>query len=202
MKPSTMLNPVPVVMVSSGTMEQANIITIAWAGTICSEPPMVSSSVRPERHSYGLIQKSGEFVINLVTEDDVDDAFDRFIYDYSYVDDTITESAAFICVEAEVPYVQNRQIKNMRIYVTVACHKRFMEIDTDIIGGTAGNRRDNLIRYIDKELNDSDIFGIGRLSLKSVKTLSSTNQDFSVRELCYDVPDFNLRRDLDENRIR
>ena len=69
MKPSTMLNPVPVVMVSSGTMEQANIITIAWAGTICSEPPMVSISVRPERHSYGLIQDSGEFVINLVTED-------------------------------------------------------------------------------------------------------------------------------------
>ena len=69
MKPSTMLNPVPVVMVSSGTMEQANIITIAWAGTICSEPPMVSISVRPERHSYGMIQESGEFVINLVTED-------------------------------------------------------------------------------------------------------------------------------------
>ena len=69
MKPSTMLNPVPVVMVSSGTMEQANIITIAWAGTICSEPPMVSISVRPERHSYGLIQESGEFVINLVTEE-------------------------------------------------------------------------------------------------------------------------------------
>ena len=69
MKPSTMLNPVPVVMVSSGTMEQANIITIAWTGTICSEPPMVSISVRPERHSYGLIQESGEFVINLVTEE-------------------------------------------------------------------------------------------------------------------------------------
>ena len=68
MKPSTMLNPVPVVMVSSGTMEQANIITIAWAGTICSEPPMVSISVRPERHSYGIIKDSGEFVINLVTE--------------------------------------------------------------------------------------------------------------------------------------
>ena len=77
-----------------------------------------------------------------------------------------------------------------------------MEIDTDIIGGTAGNRRDNLVRYIDKEINDSDIFGIGRLSLKSVKTLSSTNQDFSVRELCYEVPDFNLRRDLDESRLR
>lgn len=69
MKPSTMLNPVPVVMVSSGSMEQANIITIAWAGTICSEPPMVSISIRPERHSYGIIKESGEFVINLVTED-------------------------------------------------------------------------------------------------------------------------------------
>lgn len=69
MKPSTMLNPVPVVMVSSGTMEQANIITIAWAGTVCSEPPMVSISVRPERHSYGIIKQTGEFVINLVTED-------------------------------------------------------------------------------------------------------------------------------------
>lgn len=69
MKPSTMLNPVPVVMVSSGNMEQANIITIAWAGTVCSEPPMVSISVRPERHSYNMIKESGEFVINLVNED-------------------------------------------------------------------------------------------------------------------------------------
>lgn len=66
MKPSTMLNPVPVVMVSCGNMEQSNIITIAWAGTVCSEPPMVSISVRPERHSYNIIKETGEFVINLV----------------------------------------------------------------------------------------------------------------------------------------
>lgn len=65
-KPSTILNPVPVVMVTSADAEgKANIITIAWAGTINSEPPMVSISVRKERYSYELIKNKGEFVINI-----------------------------------------------------------------------------------------------------------------------------------------
>ena len=62
-----MLNPTPVVMVSCGsTLDEYNIITIAWAGTVCSDPPMCSISVRPERHSYNIIKKEGAFVINLV----------------------------------------------------------------------------------------------------------------------------------------
>lgn len=65
-KPSTMLNPVPVVMVSCGTMEQSNIITVAWAGTICSEPPMLSISIRKSRLSHSMIGDAGEFVVNLV----------------------------------------------------------------------------------------------------------------------------------------
>jgi len=66
-KPSNMLNPVPVVMVSCGREgETPNIVTIAWAGTVCSDPVMVSISVRPTRHSYGIIKDTGEFVINLV----------------------------------------------------------------------------------------------------------------------------------------
>ena len=64
---STDLAPVSVVMVSSGDMENSDIITIAWTGTINSEPPMVSVSVRRSRYSYELIEKTGEFVINLVT---------------------------------------------------------------------------------------------------------------------------------------
>lgn len=128
-----------------------------------------------------------------LTEDDVDDVFDNYIYDYNYVDDTVTESRAFVWIEAEIPTVSNRQVKNMRLYVTVACHKRYMDITTGIFDGIAGNRRDNIIRYIDKELNGSEIFGIGRLSLRSVKTISSSNQEFSIRELCYEVPDFNLK---------
>lgn len=69
-KPGNMLYPVPAVMVSCGLPgERPNIITIAWAGTTCSSPAMVSISVRPERYSYDIIKKSGEFVINLVTKD-------------------------------------------------------------------------------------------------------------------------------------
>ncbi len=65
---STLLNPEPAVLVSCGSMEKPNLFTVAWCGTICTQPSMVSISVRPERHSYGLIKESGEFVINLTTE--------------------------------------------------------------------------------------------------------------------------------------
>lgn len=68
-KPGNMLFPLPVVMVSSQREgEKPNIITVAWAGTICSEPAMLSVSIRKERHSYGIIKETGEFVVNLVTK--------------------------------------------------------------------------------------------------------------------------------------
>ena len=68
-KPGNMLYPLPVVMVSVADKEgKQNIITIAWTGTICSDPPMVSISVRPERYSYHMIKETGEFVINLTTK--------------------------------------------------------------------------------------------------------------------------------------
>ncbi len=68
-KPGNMLYPIPAVMVSCGTMTKPNIITIAWAGTVCSSPAMVSISIRKERYSYDIINESREFVINLVTRD-------------------------------------------------------------------------------------------------------------------------------------
>lgn len=68
-KPSTILNPVPVVMITSVDSEgKPNIITVAWAGTVNTHPPMISVSIRKERFSYGLIKESGEFVVNLTTE--------------------------------------------------------------------------------------------------------------------------------------
>ena len=68
-KPGNMLNPVPAVMVSCADKEgKPNIITIAWVGTVCTNPPMVSISVRPTRYSYDMIRETGEFVINLTTE--------------------------------------------------------------------------------------------------------------------------------------
>ena len=68
-KPGTIEYPLPAVMVSVGDMENSNIITIAWTGVICSDPAMVYISVRPTRHSYEIIKKTKEFVINLTTED-------------------------------------------------------------------------------------------------------------------------------------
>lgn len=69
-KPGNMLYPLPAVMVSVTDGEgKDNIITVAWAGTVCTNPPMVSISVRPSRYSYEMIKKTGEFVINLTTEE-------------------------------------------------------------------------------------------------------------------------------------
>ena len=68
-KAGTMIYPLPAVMVSCGDFENANIITVAWTGTICTDPAMTYISIRPERYSYDLIKETGEFVINLTTKD-------------------------------------------------------------------------------------------------------------------------------------
>jgi len=68
-KPGNMVYPLPAVMVSCADKEgNNNIITVAWTGTVCTNPAMAYISVRPERHSYKMIRESGEFVINLTTE--------------------------------------------------------------------------------------------------------------------------------------
>ena len=71
-KPGNMLYPLPAVMVSTADKNgSANIMTVAWTGTVCTNPAMVYISVRPERYSYHMIQESGEFVINLTTGEQV-----------------------------------------------------------------------------------------------------------------------------------
>lgn len=66
-KPGTMIYPLPAVLVSCGDGNEQNIFTVAWTGTTCTNPPMCYISVRPERHSYDIIKRTGEFVINLTT---------------------------------------------------------------------------------------------------------------------------------------
>ena len=69
-KPGTMIYPVPAVMISCGkTEDEFNIFTASWVGTICTNPPMCYVSIRPERHSYSIIRKNLEFVINLTSEE-------------------------------------------------------------------------------------------------------------------------------------
>ena len=68
-KPGNMIYPLPAVMVSTADKKgNSNILTVAWTGTVCTNPPMAYISVRPERYSYHMIKESGEFVINLTTK--------------------------------------------------------------------------------------------------------------------------------------
>lgn len=66
-KPSTLLAPIPPALISCGSMEHPNIITIAWTGIVNTIPPITYISIRPERYSYDIIKQSGEFIINLTT---------------------------------------------------------------------------------------------------------------------------------------
>ncbi len=72
-KPGNMLSPVPVVLVSCGGIKgwKANLITIAWAGNVCSDPPMLSIAVRPDRYSHAIIKTTGEFIVNVPSTDQV-----------------------------------------------------------------------------------------------------------------------------------
>lgn len=68
-KSGTLIYPLPAVLVSCGTGDDLNVMTVAWVGTLCTNPPMCYISVRPERYSYDIIKKNGCFVINLTNED-------------------------------------------------------------------------------------------------------------------------------------
>lgn len=121
--------------------------------------------------------------------DEADEVFDKYLFDYVYVDNTTTEARAFVCVEAEVPRIPTATVQDLRLYVMIICHKNFMKIDPSRFAGVIGNRRDNLVRDVDKVLNGSDVFGIGLLTLDSVKTVSSPT-GFTARELTYRIADF------------
>ena len=99
-KGGALLAPMPPVMVSCGTHEESNIITIAWTGILNTHPPMTYISVRPSRHSYGIIKESGEFAINLTPADLVKKADYCGIYTGKKVDKF--EKCGFTKQEASV----------------------------------------------------------------------------------------------------
>lgn len=128
-----------------------------------------------------------------MNSEEADAVFDKFLFDYGYVDTTTSENAAYICVEAEAQKSVTSTMQDMRLYVTIMCHKQFMKMDAAKFKGLMGNRRDNLVRYTDKLLNGADIFGIGGLTLVSARTVPAPT-GFSAREMTYIVPDFRKRK--------
>lgn len=125
--------------------------------------------------------------------DEADEVFDKYLFDYDYVDEIQQDANAYICVEAESDNIQTNTIRDMRLYVTIFCHKQFMKLDHEKFQGISGNRRDNLVRFADHVLNGKNIFGIGQLTLMSVRTVSAP-KEYTARELIYIVPDFRASR--------
>ena len=152
-----------------------------------------------------VLQKIGtdKTVVSLLTDnpdidmqsEEADEVFNKYLFNYGYVDDTTSETAAYICVESDLSRFISPAMQEMKIYVTIICHKQFMNIDTSKFQGMVGNRRDNLARYSDNLLNGSEVFGIGKLTLSSARTISAPT-GFAARELIYEVPDFRSHNAL------
>lgn len=151
-------------------------------------PAKIIKKISEDRYCVGLLVNKK---MDELTEDDYDKALESNIFDYQYVDETTQEAAAYVWVDAEVERVENMRIKDMRIYVTVACHKAFMKLDGNKFKGMTGNRKDNIVRFLDRLLNNNSQFGIGTLKLESVKAVSPINE-FTIREITYKVSDFNI----------
>lgn len=124
--------------------------------------------------------------------DEADEVFDKYLYDYGYVDVTTDEAAAYICIEANLTNAASTSFNDIKVYVTVICHKEFMNIDSTKFKGIIGNRRDNLTRYVDKVLNNSEVFGIGKLTLLTARVVSAPT-GFTARELTYTVSEFKRK---------
>lgn len=155
---------------------------------IVEYPAKVMFRLAEDKYCTGLLTNKA---FNEVGEDDVDTAADEFIKDYQYVDDTVQQVAAYIWVEMEVNRVDNKTMKGIRLYVSVACHKNYMTLNRQMFKGIRGNRRDNLVRFVDKVLNNSEFLGLGALKLHSVRTVTPINS-FTIREITYEIPDFNI----------
>ena len=137
-KGSTLLGALPAVMVSCGDMEHPNIITVAWTGIICSQPPMTYISVRPERHSHHLIKEAGAFVINLTPTSMVRECDYCGIYTGAKVDkfkecgfDAVLSPTVNAPMIAQAPVSLSCRVKEV---VSLGSHDMFI---ADIVGISA-----------------------------------------------------------------
>lgn len=156
--------------------------------TLTEFPAIALKSIGSDKEVVALLLDNP--TVNMDSEE-ADSVYQKFLFDYDYVDQTCTEAAAYICVEAELAKVSSSTIDGMNLYVTIRCHKKFMKLNKKKFKSVFGNRKDNLARRVDAVLNGSDLFGIGSLQLTSARTVASP-AGFSSRELSYRVPTFKV----------
>lgn len=165
-KPGTLIYPLPAAMISCGSNpDEYNIITVSWLGTICSNPPMCYISVRPERHSYEIIKRNMEFVINLTTEE-LAQATDwcgvRSGKDYNKFQEMGLTPAKATVVSA--PIIQESPLSIeccVKEIISLGSHDMFI---SDVVNVQADNN------YFDPET--------GRFDMKSAKLLAYSHGNY------------------------
>ena len=129
-----------------------------------------------------------------VDSDEADTILERNIFDYDYVQETIKRSDAYIMVETEMASNASGSINRWVVYVQIVCYKDFVKLDKKTkFKGVKGNRRDNLAREIDKLLNGSTEFGIGKLTLRRAAS-ADVPEEFTSKLLTYEINDFRNER--------
>lgn len=135
---------------------------------------------------------------NGATIEDMEDANGdwRYFFDFEYIPGTTQEVLNAVCVDTDIVAVKSSAQKDLELYVSVLCSRAILRLDHQLFPGMQGNRMDNLVRYIDLALRGDRDFGIGPLTLKTVRTTSSGNSAFAKKTITYLIPNFNVRRDV------
>lgn len=129
---------------------------------------------------------------------DIDDLEDndgnwKYFFDWDHIPETTQEVKAAFCIDTDIVSIPNTTTKRLELYVSVYCSQAYMKLNRQIFKGVKGNRINNLIRQADKTLRGSRDFGIGKLELKNVLTVTSGNTAFAKKVLTYSIPNFNLK---------
>ena len=119
----------------------------------------------------------------------------RDIYDYDYIDETQLEAGSYILVDCDIVGRPTSTVKDLEVYIQVVVSKTIQKLDHKKFKGVMGNRCDNLARQIDLLLNGSRDYGIGRLTLVSVKS-ANVPASFTSKLLTYWIPDFARDRSI------
>lgn len=138
----------------------------------------------------------GLLIDNVDVDIDSDEAYRAMaynVYDYNYIDGTVKRSDAFIMVDADMVAVTSSTMNAWELYVQVVCEKNYVPLSGKKFKGWKGNRLDNLVFQIDKLLNGTRAFGIGRLTLQSCTT-AVVPDSFSSKLLTYRVEEFRRER--------
>lgn len=179
---SVMLNPVPVVVVTSKDKKGiSNAFTVAWIGTVCSKPPMLSISIRPERASYDMIKESGEFIVNIPSEKYVAETDYCGVKSLTQVDKIKEMGFTMISGdEVKVDYIQEFPINiecKVNQIIKLGCHDLFIanvlktHIDSTLIDDTGKISFDkaNLLSYCHGEYYPIGKKPIGKFGYSIVK---------------------------------